>query len=53
MPAPLWSPSAERIAASRMEAFRRFVNQRHALGLVDYPALHAWSVQRREAFWQA
>ncbi|MFO6392864.1 hypothetical protein ACLBV0_33365, partial [Pseudomonas aeruginosa] len=26
MPAPLWSPSAERIAASRMEAFRRFVN---------------------------
>ncbi|WP_431978412.1 hypothetical protein, partial [Pseudomonas aeruginosa] len=25
MPAPLWSPSAERIAASRMEAFRRFV----------------------------
>ncbi|MDU3295530.1 MAG: AMP-binding protein, partial [Pseudomonas aeruginosa] len=53
MPAPLWSPSAERIAASRMEAFRRFVNQRHALGLADYPALHAWSVQRREAFWQA
>ncbi|MDQ4190469.1 hypothetical protein, partial [Pseudomonas aeruginosa] len=34
MPAPLWSPSAERIAASRMEAFRRLVNQRHALGLV-------------------
>ncbi|MFO6270206.1 hypothetical protein, partial [Pseudomonas aeruginosa] len=28
MPAPLWSPSAERIAASRMEAFRRFVNER-------------------------
>ncbi|WP_414703350.1 hypothetical protein, partial [Pseudomonas aeruginosa] len=22
MPAPLWSPSAERIAASRMEAFQ-------------------------------
>ncbi|MFU4444097.1 AMP-binding protein, partial [Pseudomonas paraeruginosa] len=53
MPAPLWTPSAERIAASRMEAFRRFVNQRHALALADYPALHAWSVERREAFWQA
>lgn len=53
MPQPLWTPSAERIAASRMEAFRRFVNQRHGLQLADYPALHAWSVEQREAFWQA
>jgi len=50
---PLWTPSAERIAASRMEAFRRFVNQRHGVQLADYPALHAWSVEQREAFWQA
>jgi acetoacetyl-CoA synthetase len=41
------------VAATRMDAFRRFVNQRHALQLPDYPALHAWSVTRREAFWQA
>jgi acetoacetyl-CoA synthetase len=53
MSQPLWTPSAERIAASRMDAFRRFVNQRHALQLTDYPALHAWSVEQREAFWQA
>ncbi|MDH1443509.1 acetoacetate--CoA ligase [Pseudomonas sp. GD03721] len=53
MPQPLWTPSAERIAASRMEAFRRFVNQRHGLQMADYPALHAWSVEQREAFWQA
>lgn len=53
MHTPLWAPSAERIAASRMDAFRRFVNQRHALQLADYPALHAWSVAQREAFWQA
>ena len=53
MPQPLWTPSAERIAASRMEAFRRFVNQRHGVQLADYPALHAWSVEQREAFWQA
>ncbi|MBU1860706.1 MAG: AMP-binding protein, partial [Gammaproteobacteria bacterium] len=53
MNAPLWTPSAERIAATRMEAFRRFVNQRHSLQLADYPALHAWSVSAREAFWQA
>lgn len=53
MQQPLWTPSAERIAASRMDAFRRFVNQRHGLQLADYPALHGWSVAQREAFWQA
>ncbi|WAJ35711.1 acetoacetate--CoA ligase [Pseudomonas sp. GOM7] len=53
MPQPLWTPSPERIAASRMDAFRRFVNQRHGMQLADYPALHAWSVEQREAFWQA
>lgn len=52
MQQPLWAPSAERIAATRLDAFRRFVNQRHALQLADYPALHAWSVAQREAFWQ-
>ena len=53
MNAPLWTPSAERIAATSMEAFRCFVNQRHSLQLADYPALHAWSVSTRAAFWQA
>ncbi|WP_339650778.1 acetoacetate--CoA ligase [Halopseudomonas pelagia] len=53
MQQPLWTPSPERIAATRMDAFRRFVNQRHALALVDYPALHAWSIAERAAFWQA
>lgn len=53
MQQPLWTPSAERIAATRMDSFRRFVNQRHSLQLADYPALHAWSVEQREAFWQA
>lgn len=53
MQQPLWTPSAERIASTRMDAFRRFVNQRHDLDLADYPALHAWSVSQREAFWQA
>ena len=53
MSQPLWAPSADRIAATRMTAFRRFINQRHGLALADYPALHAWSVAQREAFWQA
>jgi acetoacetyl-CoA synthetase len=53
MQQPLWTPAKDRIAATRMDAFRRFVNQRHSLQLSDYPALHAWSVSQREAFWQA
>ncbi|YCH23911.1 acetoacetate--CoA ligase [Pseudomonas sp. D1-3] len=53
MNTPLWTPSASRIATTRMDGFRRFINQRHGLDLADYPALHAWSVNRREAFWQA
>ena len=53
MPQPLWTPSADRIAATRMTAFRLFINQRHGVALNDYPALHAWSVAQREAFWQA
>ena len=36
-----------------MDAFRRFVNQRHGLQLAGYPALHTWSVEQRDAFWQA
>lgn len=53
MQQPLWTPTAERISATRMDAFRRFVNCRHGLDLADYPALHAWSVSEREAFWEA
>lgn len=53
MQKPLWTPSKDRIAATRLDAFRRFVNQRHSLQLPDYPALHAWSLAQREEFWQA
>jgi len=53
MQQPLWTPSSERIAATRMDAFRRFVNQRHGLALADYSALHAWSINERADFWQA
>lgn len=53
MNSPLWTPSTSRIAATRMDGLRRFINQRHGLELADYPALHAWSVSERQAFWQA
>ncbi|MEN5044165.1 acetoacetate--CoA ligase [Pseudomonas koreensis] len=49
----LWQPDAERIAQSRMDQFRRDINQRHGLALSSYTDLHRWSVEQREAFWQA
>ena len=49
----LWQPNASRIAKSRMDAFRRFVNERHSLNLGNYPVLHQWSIDQREVFWQA
>ena len=49
----LWQPDANRIAQSRMDTFRRAVNQRHHLKLDDYPTLHQWSVEQRAPFWQA
>jgi len=53
MSEPLWRPAPERAAASRMDAFRRFINQRHDLTLADYAALHQWSVSAVADFWQA
>ncbi|WP_460135706.1 acetoacetate--CoA ligase [Pseudomonas sp. S1_E04] len=49
----LWQPSPERIRNTRMDQFRRFINDRHGVQLSDYPALHQWSIDQRPAFWQA
>nr|BFD42734.1 acetoacetate--CoA ligase [Pseudomonas sp. FFPRI_1] len=49
----LWQPSAERISKTRIDAFRRLINQRHGLDIRDYPELHQWSIDQRESFWQA
>jgi len=47
----LWEPSAERIEAAAMTAFRRKVNGRHGLELEDYAQLFRWSVEAPEVFW--
>ena len=49
----LWQPSAERIRHTRMDQFRRFINDRYSVQLDDYPALHQWSIDQRADFWQA
>ena len=50
---PLWQPSAEAIAATQMDEFRRYVNERFTLQLADYAELYQWSVDARESFWSA
>jgi acetoacetyl-CoA synthetase len=53
MSAPLWQPSAERIARAQVTAFARRIADRHGALLPDQAALHRWSVEQPEAFWQA
>jgi len=56
---PRWTPSPARRAASRMVDFARVARSFGAPqtvlsdGALDYAALHAWSVARRDRFWQA
>ena len=48
---PLWTPSAERIAAAPLTAFARIAAERAGRPLGSYADLHAWSVDDRAAFW--
>ncbi|GAB2528698.1 acetoacetate--CoA ligase [Microbulbifer agarilyticus] len=48
---PLWQPTAEAITATQVDQFRLQVNELHQQSLPDYHALHQWSVDNREAFW--
>ena len=50
---PLWAPSVDAIARSRMDAFRLHVNRHCGVRLGDYHQLHDWSIRERAAFWQA
>lgn len=49
----LWTPSAEAMEASPMNAFIGWLQRKHALEARDYEGLWAWSVQDPEAFWAA
>jgi acetoacetyl-CoA synthetase len=50
---PIWSPSPERIERAQLTRFMRFVRERHHAPVVDYRALHRWSVEFPEHFWGA
>ncbi len=48
---PLWTPSAESVAAANVTAFRVASERRWSIALPDYDALYAWSVAHPEQFW--
>ncbi|HET9446449.1 MAG TPA: AMP-binding protein, partial [Steroidobacteraceae bacterium] len=50
---PIWSPSPERIARAKLTRFMNFVRERHRAPLLDYAALHRWSIEFPENFWRA
>ena len=50
---PLWTPSTERVAASRLTAFAALVRERHGVDARAYESLHRWSVQHPAEFWTA
>ncbi|MGW7316534.1 acetoacetate--CoA ligase [Streptomyces sp. NPDC054854] len=53
-PEPLWSPAPDRIAAARITAFQAWAAERFgAPADGGYPALHRWSVDELDVFWQA
>ena len=48
----LWEPSAERKAASNLAAFMARANAEKGAGAGGYAALHRWSVEEPDAFWE-
>jgi acetoacetyl-CoA synthetase len=60
LPGPLWQPGADRIARARLTRFHDWAAGRHGAPparpgdpAASYAALHRWSVEELESFWQA
>jgi acetoacetyl-CoA synthetase len=47
----LWTPSAERIAASELGQYMGWLERTRGVRFPDYEALWQWSVRELEAFW--
>src|SRR5688500_1451696 len=50
---PIWTPSPERVAASNLTAFTKWLRDRGAGDFADYKSLHDWSITDRGAFWSS
>ncbi|HJV14198.1 MAG TPA: acetoacetate--CoA ligase [Propionibacteriaceae bacterium] len=55
VPEVVWTPDPAAARASAMAQFARFVRQRRLAEVdeLDYPSLHAWSVDDLDGFWAA
>ncbi len=49
---PLWTPSPDRVARTRMTAFMRAVESRFDVPIGDYATLYDFSISRPEDFWR-
>ena len=48
----LWAPTDEQVAQAALTRFAQQVEAKHGVSLPSYDALHAWSVEQLEDFWQ-
>jgi acetoacetyl-CoA synthetase len=50
---PIWAPSAERVAGTRLTSFMQAVEARwhRRVASADYSSLHRWSIEHPEEFW--
>ena len=51
--APLWTPSAEHVAGTRMAAFAAYVQELSGRPVASYAELHKWSIDEPAQFWKA
>ena len=53
MSEPLWQPSRDRVANANLNRFIDAVADDWGFQAVDFDALHLWSVDEKEKFWQS
>ena len=52
MTAPLWTPSPDRAAATRIAAFAQHLRDKYGQRFPDYWSLWRWSIANKESFWR-
>lgn len=53
MSAPLWQPSSEQVAATRLTKFMKHAATLAHSPIENYAALHRWSIEEPDSFWRA
>lgn len=53
MKTALWSPTKQQKQATRLQAYEDFLSQTKGLSFKNYEALHRWSCENLEDFWES